>query len=114
MYGGFETMTSKLPMLIGGQVVASAFIGIIREVSLLSLIFFLQTSSADGLMSAATTRAAGSSFAMAQAMQPLPQHRSSTLPFMPKPFIASIAASTSISVSMRGMRTSGVTVIGKP
>ena len=51
---------------------------------------------------------------VAQAMQPLPQQRSSILASILRPSSSSLAVVTSSSVSMRGMSTSGVTFIGSP
>ena len=99
-------MRSKLPMLMGGHAAASACMVMTFAESLLSFILRLQTSSAGRLMSAATSRDAGIAELMAQAIQPLPQQRSSTLAFMPRDFMDALAASTKTSVSMRGMRTS--------
>ena len=114
MYGGLETIRSKVPMLSGGAAVASACRVMQREESRFAARFFRQISRALALMSTATSLLAGSSCPRAQAMQPLPQQRSRILASIFRPTRISFAASTRTSVSIRGISTSGVTVMGSP
>ena len=112
-YGGLDTMRSNVPMPIGGFSSASALRQMVRFWWLRRR-FSLLTVRASSLMSTMTTRAAGSSCASAQPMQPLPEQRSRMRAFIFRPTSTRSAASTSTSVSMRGMSTSGVTTIGSP